>query len=183
MGGSGWRWMATSRLRSRLVLGADDLRHCGEVPERSNGAVSKTVVPLTGDRGFESLPLRHFAAALHRRSWRVARHSAARREQCEGGWPPLQLIRRLALIPGRVTCRSPLRGGWRGQRLSYHRKLHRPESTAAPAWSSYPTAAGPVLPGSAGSPCCRTLPTGDVRSFRGGGSKPEHAGAPAALPR
>src|SRR5215472_1031957 len=58
MGGSGWRWMATSLLRSRLVLGADDLRHCGEVPERSNGAVSKTVVPLTGDRGFESLPLR-----------------------------------------------------------------------------------------------------------------------------
>ena len=30
----------------------------GEVPERSNGAVSKTVVPLAGDRGFESLPLR-----------------------------------------------------------------------------------------------------------------------------
>jgi hypothetical protein len=30
----------------------------GEVPERSIGAVSKTVVPLTGDRGFESLPLR-----------------------------------------------------------------------------------------------------------------------------
>src|SRR5207244_6447403 len=34
-------------------------RSCGEVPERSNGAVSKTVVPLAGDRGFESLPLRH----------------------------------------------------------------------------------------------------------------------------
>ena len=32
--------------------------YCGEVPERSNGAVSKTVVPLAGDRGFESLPLR-----------------------------------------------------------------------------------------------------------------------------
>src|SRR5690242_9023699 len=31
----------------------------GEVPERSNGAVSKTVVLLAGDRGFESLPLRH----------------------------------------------------------------------------------------------------------------------------
>src|SRR5437764_14924261 len=30
----------------------------GEVPERSNGAVSKTVVLLAGDRGFESLPLR-----------------------------------------------------------------------------------------------------------------------------
>jgi hypothetical protein len=29
------------------------------VPERSNGAVSKTVVPFTGYRGFESLPLRH----------------------------------------------------------------------------------------------------------------------------
>src|SRR5829696_5514435 len=34
-------------------------RSCGEVPERSNGAVSKTVVLLAGDRGFESLPLRH----------------------------------------------------------------------------------------------------------------------------
>jgi hypothetical protein len=33
-------------------------RSVGEVPERSNGAVSKTVVPLAGDRGFESLPLR-----------------------------------------------------------------------------------------------------------------------------
>src|SRR5436305_14543808 len=34
-------------------------RSDGEVPERSNGAVSKTVVLLAGDRGFESLPLRH----------------------------------------------------------------------------------------------------------------------------
>jgi hypothetical protein len=34
------------------------LRSVGEVPERSNGAVSKTVVPLARDRGFESLPLR-----------------------------------------------------------------------------------------------------------------------------
>jgi hypothetical protein len=33
----------------------------GEVPERSNGAVSKTVVLLAGDRGFESLPLRQNA--------------------------------------------------------------------------------------------------------------------------
>src|SRR5580693_6070629 len=33
-------------------------RSVGEVPERSIGAVSKTVVPLAGDRGFESLPLR-----------------------------------------------------------------------------------------------------------------------------
>ncbi len=31
----------------------------GEVPEWSNGAVSKTVVPLTRDRGFESHPLRY----------------------------------------------------------------------------------------------------------------------------
>jgi hypothetical protein len=49
-------------LRSACVLPAEQLsrhRHsCGEVPERSNGAVSKTVVPLAGDRGFESLPLR-----------------------------------------------------------------------------------------------------------------------------
>ena len=30
----------------------------GEVPEWLNGAVSKTVEPLTGFRGFESLPLR-----------------------------------------------------------------------------------------------------------------------------
>jgi hypothetical protein len=33
-------------------------RSDGEVPERSNGAVSKTVVLFAGDRGFESLPLR-----------------------------------------------------------------------------------------------------------------------------
>jgi hypothetical protein len=48
---------------SLAVLYGAVLSHCsrlsGEVPERSNGAVSKTVVPLTGDRGFESLPLRH----------------------------------------------------------------------------------------------------------------------------
>jgi hypothetical protein len=30
----------------------------GGVPERLNGAVSKTVVPRLGDRGFESHPLR-----------------------------------------------------------------------------------------------------------------------------
>ena len=30
----------------------------GEMPERSNGAVSKTVDPLTGVPGFESLSLR-----------------------------------------------------------------------------------------------------------------------------
>jgi hypothetical protein len=35
-------------------------RSVGEVPERSNGAVSKTVVPFAGDRGFESLPLRQY---------------------------------------------------------------------------------------------------------------------------
>ena len=35
-------------------------RLVGEVPERSNGAVSKTVVLLAGDRGFESLPLRQW---------------------------------------------------------------------------------------------------------------------------
>ena len=50
-------------LRSLAVLAEPVLsrsrRLQGEVPERSNGAVSKTVVPLAGDRGFESLPLRH----------------------------------------------------------------------------------------------------------------------------
>ncbi len=45
--------------RGRIVL-TRRRRWCGEVPERSNGAVSKTVVPLAGDRGFESLPLRQF---------------------------------------------------------------------------------------------------------------------------
>ncbi len=33
-------------------------REFGEMPEWSNGAVSKTVVPLCRDRGFESLSLR-----------------------------------------------------------------------------------------------------------------------------
>src|SRR5438105_7935568 len=55
---------AKSRFRSLAVLRETMLSDCprsrGEVPERSNGAVSKTVVPLTGDRGFESLPLRQF---------------------------------------------------------------------------------------------------------------------------
>ena len=50
--------------RSPCVPPAEQLSRCrrlqGEVPERSNGAVSKTVVPLAGDRGFESLPLRQF---------------------------------------------------------------------------------------------------------------------------
>ena len=41
-----------------LLLARIELSDRGEVPERSNGAVSKTVVPLSGDRGFESLPLR-----------------------------------------------------------------------------------------------------------------------------
>ena len=53
---------ANFRFRSLAVLRchmlSDRARSVGEVPERSNGAVSKTVVPLTGDRGFESLPLR-----------------------------------------------------------------------------------------------------------------------------
>jgi hypothetical protein len=55
-------------LRSLAVLAEPVLsrsgRLQGEVPERSNGAVSKTVVPLAGDRGFESLPLRHFTQNL-----------------------------------------------------------------------------------------------------------------------
>src|ERR1700730_14644554 len=46
-------------LSRRSVMLSRCRRLCGEVPERSNGAVSKTVVPLAGDRGFESLPLRH----------------------------------------------------------------------------------------------------------------------------
>src|SRR5260221_4455726 len=36
----------------------------GEVPEWSIGAVSKTVRPLAGSRGFESLPLRQFNALI-----------------------------------------------------------------------------------------------------------------------
>jgi hypothetical protein len=40
MGSSEWRWVA-HRVTIRLVLGADRIELCGEVPERSNGAVSK----------------------------------------------------------------------------------------------------------------------------------------------
>src|SRR5690349_13310509 len=47
----------------------------GEVPERSNGAVSKTVVPLAGDRGFESLPLRHTPISTHLQLFRFRRRS------------------------------------------------------------------------------------------------------------
>ena len=58
IGGGEWLWVATSGVRPVLVLARIESSDRGEVPERSNGAVSKTVVPLTGDRGFESLPLR-----------------------------------------------------------------------------------------------------------------------------
>ena len=43
-----------------FIATAKSLLPDGEVPERSNGAVSKTVVLLAGDRGFESLPLRQY---------------------------------------------------------------------------------------------------------------------------
>jgi hypothetical protein len=46
----------------RLLVLTPCRRSDGEVPERSNGAVSKTVVLLAGDRGFESLPLRHLGS-------------------------------------------------------------------------------------------------------------------------
>jgi hypothetical protein len=39
------------------------LKRCGEMPEWSNGAVSKTVVRFAYP-GFESLSLRHFSALL-----------------------------------------------------------------------------------------------------------------------
>ena len=52
------RQLCSLAVLSHIVL-SHWCRSIGEVPERSNGAVSKTVVPLTGDRGFESLPLRH----------------------------------------------------------------------------------------------------------------------------
>ena len=58
----GNRFVQDLSIRSLDVLTGKMLSRCprslGEVPERSNGAVSKTVVPLAGDRGFESLPLR-----------------------------------------------------------------------------------------------------------------------------
>ena len=45
--------------KDRRIAPAPTETDRGEVPERSIGAVSKTVVPFTGYRGFESLPLRH----------------------------------------------------------------------------------------------------------------------------
>jgi hypothetical protein len=44
----------------------------GEVPEWSIGAVSKTVVPLAGYRGFESLPLRHSVSTSENRGHGLA---------------------------------------------------------------------------------------------------------------
>src|SRR5215212_3941202 len=55
--------------RARLAIPArsKDPFH-GGVPEWLNGAVSKTVVPFSGHRGFESLPLRSQADVRRRRA-------------------------------------------------------------------------------------------------------------------
>src|SRR5271166_4311939 len=59
----------------------------GEVPERSNGAVSKTVVPLTGDRGFESLPLRQQIGL------RAKHGGVGRTGPTASGWRPISATR------------------------------------------------------------------------------------------
>ena len=52
----------------------------GEVPERSIGAVSKTVVPFAGYRGFESLPLRQQVFEISYNPLIFAGYGMARRD-------------------------------------------------------------------------------------------------------
>jgi hypothetical protein len=47
--GANFRFCSLAVLRCHML--SDRARSSGEVPERSNGAVSKTVVPLTGTEG------------------------------------------------------------------------------------------------------------------------------------
>jgi hypothetical protein len=150
----------------------------GEVPERSNGAVSKTVVPLTGDRGFESLPLRQPPSRPARRdtdafaSWMKKQRRTT---------PPLQVFLDFRHQAGGVTG-SPSRGARRdrGRSMGWRLKALDPEEPAA--WRSYPLGGGPALPGSVGWRCLRPFETEDVLSFHGGALKPVHAGALAASP-
>src|ERR1700720_411696 len=51
---------------------------CGEVPEWSIGAVSKTIRPFAGSRGFESLPLRQLVLASEKFWANWARTAALR---------------------------------------------------------------------------------------------------------
>src|SRR5262245_47194392 len=85
----------------------------GEVPERSNGAVSKTVVPLTGDRGFESLPLRQITENL--RLWPKVPHCWARLLRK----PATKEHDKASIKLLRTFTKGPLdrRRGWRGSGL------------------------------------------------------------------
>jgi hypothetical protein len=52
------------RFEGPQIQPAPTIKRPGGVPERLNGAVSKTVVGLSVHRGFESLPLRFLVVAV-----------------------------------------------------------------------------------------------------------------------
>ena len=124
------------------------------MPERSNGAVSKTVVPLAGTEGSNpSLSANESVAA--------ARVPARRR----GATPPSPHSQISDTTPEQVTCCSPAVG---------------PAATAASR--SCLTEGGPAPPGSVVQQCFRSSPSVDGPPFPCGVLKPARAGASAASP-
>jgi len=93
---------------------------------------------------------------------------------------PPSAISQTVNTPGQVT--GFFRGGWPGRGQSTGWRLQAPDPKEPLAWRSYPTGDGQVLPGSIGLPWFRSFVTEDAPSVRGGGLKPVHAGALAALP-
>ena len=60
-----WVWLFEVEIsRPTLHLHTQTHTHFGEMAERSNAAVSKTVVPFTRDRGFESPSLREKSVSV-----------------------------------------------------------------------------------------------------------------------
>jgi hypothetical protein len=118
------------------------------VPERSIGAVSKTVVLLAGDRGFESLPLRHSPASgrlsLSRSRTEDRRFTcSAHRRQRHEGIDPLDAkqpsgAQRVSVAKGRTFRECAVefieknRAGWRNAK-------HAAQWTATLATYFYPT--------------------------------------------
>ena len=98
----------------------------------------------------------------------------------KGAMPPFSDSQTFGTTPRQVT--GFLGGASRGRGRSIGWRLKAPGLEAQAGSRSYPTGDAQALPGSIGWRCSRPFVTGDAPSFRGGASKPAHAGVLAASP-